>query len=67
MNRITATIAAHLTARLAALRENPDAGLETADKILWAAAVVIIASSAGLLFKNKIEGFINGLTISLGW
>ncbi|MDQ1645627.1 MAG: hypothetical protein QOJ50_1811 [Cryptosporangiaceae bacterium] len=67
MNRLTAAIAAHLTARLAALRENPDAGMETADKILWAAAMVIVASGAGLLFKTKIDSFINGLTISLGW
>ena len=67
MHHITARLAAHLVARLATLREHPDAGMETADKILWAAAMVIVAGGAGLLFKNKVTSFINGLTISLGW
>jgi hypothetical protein len=71
MNRIstrtTNRIAAALAARLHQLRQQPDAGMETADKILWAAAVIIIAGAATFALGNKISTFISGLTISLGW
>ena len=74
MNRIStrlaafaAAMAAALAARLHQLRQQPDAGMETADKILWAAAIIIIAGLATFALGNKVSTFINGLTISLGW
>ena len=67
MNRISTRLAAALTARLHQLRQQPDAGMETADKILWAAAVIVIAGLATFALRNKVTSFIDGLTISLGW
>ena len=67
MNHISTRIAAAVAARLHQLRERPDAGMETADKILWAAAIIIIAGLATFALGNKVSAFISGLTISLGW
>ncbi len=49
------------------LRRQPDAGMETADKILWAAAVTLIVGVVGGIFRTKLEDFANNLTITLGW
>ncbi len=64
---IAARIVARLGDRLRRLREQPDAGVETVDKIMWAAVFVVIVSSVGLLFKNKVEAFLNSITIALGF
>jgi hypothetical protein len=56
-----------LSARLRQLRHQPDAGMETADKILWAAVMTLVASAVGLVFKNKLEDFANNLSVTLGW
>jgi hypothetical protein len=60
-------LSAGLSARLRRLRQQPDAGMETADKILWAAVMTLVASGVGLVFKNKLEDFANNLSITLGW
>lgn len=44
-----------------------DTGMETVDKIIWAAVVLVVASAAGAVFRQKILDFINNLTITLGW
>ncbi len=67
MYRATARVAAAVAARLHQLRDRPDDGMETADKILWAAAVIIIAGAATFALGNKVSTFITNLTISLGW
>ena len=65
--RIAAALTTHLAERLRRLREQPDAGMETVDKIMWAAVIVAVVASVGLLFKNKVEAFMNGITISIGF
>ncbi|GAA0963055.1 hypothetical protein [Virgisporangium aurantiacum] len=49
------------------LRRQPDAGMETADKILWAAAITIVVGVVGGIFRTKLRDFANGLSITLGW
>lgn len=49
------------------IRRTPDAGMETADKILWAAVVTIVVGVVGSIFRDKLRDFANGLTITLGW
>jgi hypothetical protein len=56
-----------LSMRLRQLREQPDAGMETADKILWAAVMTLVASGVGFVFKTKLEEFANNLSVTLGW
>jgi hypothetical protein len=67
MNRVSTLLAAALATRLHHLRRQPDAGMETADKILWAAAIIVIAGLATFALGNKVSAFISSLTISLGW
>ena len=49
------------------LRERPDAGMETADKILWAAVITLTVSAVGYVFKQKLTDFANQLSVTLGW
>lgn len=56
-----------LARRLRRLRRQPDAGMETADKILWAAVITITVSLVGGVFRDKLEAFANSLSITLGW
>ena len=49
------------------LRRQPDAGMETADKILWAAAITVVVGVVGGIFRNKLRDFANNLSITLGW
>jgi hypothetical protein len=49
------------------LRRAPDAGMETADKILWAAAITIVVGVVGGIFRTKLRDFANNLSITLGW
>ena len=65
--RIAAIITTHLGEGVRRMREHPDAGMETVDKIMWAAVVVVVVSAVGLLFKNKVVAFMNSITISLGF
>lgn len=69
--RITLGLVVRLTLILAErtrrLRQQPDAGMETADKILWAAAITITVGAVGAVFKNKLQAFANNLSVTLGW
>jgi len=74
LNRITLGLAVRLALlavlvvdRARQLRRQPDAGLETADKILWAAAITIIVSLVGGVFKDKLKAFADSLSVTLGW
>lgn len=67
MYRIVISITTRVGSRLRRLRDQPDAGMETVDKIMWAAVVVVVVASVGLLFKTKVETFMNGITIALGF
>jgi hypothetical protein len=49
------------------LRHKPDAGMETADKILWAAAITIVVGVVGGVFKDKLKSFADSLSLTLGW
>ena len=49
------------------LRRRPDAGMETADKILWAAAITILVGVVGGILRNKLRDFANNLSVTLGW
>jgi hypothetical protein len=70
-HRFTLGLAVRVTVVLARplrrMRRRPDAGMETADKILWAAAVTIVASAVGAIFRDKLEAFANALSVDLGW
>ena len=70
-NRFTIGLAVRLTLLLAdqsrRLRDKPDAGMETADKILWAAAMTVVVSAVGAIFRDKLKGFASGLSVTLGW
>jgi hypothetical protein len=52
--------------RLAA-GEVADEGSETADKILWTAAIVVIVGAVGLVMKNMLVAAVNSIKITLGW
>ncbi|MBT8225656.1 MAG: hypothetical protein KJO75_09190 [Dactylosporangium sp.] len=72
LTELSARIAARLAAsgvaeRLRRLRRRPDAGMETADKILWAAVITITVSLVGAVFRDKLQAFATSLTITLGW
>jgi hypothetical protein len=71
LNRILLSLVIRTTLVLAdqarRLRRHPDAGMETADKILWAAATTIVVGVVGGIFRNKLRDFANGLSITLGW
>ena len=70
-NRITLGPAVRVTVMVASwarrLRRAPDAGMETADKILWAAAITIVVGDVGGVFKDKFKAFADGLSLTLGW
>lgn len=71
LNRFTLTLAIRLTVLMSdqarRLRRAPDAGMETADKILWAAAMTVVVSGVGAIFRDKLRGFASGLSVTLGW
>lgn len=71
LTRLAARVAmramAALSTRLAQVRRDPDAGMETVDKILWVAATIVIVGTVGMIFKNKLEAFANSLNITLGF
>ena len=74
LNRITLGLAVRLALlavlvadRARRLRRAPDAGMETADKILWAAAITIVVTGVGGIFRNKLEAFATNLSITLGF
>jgi hypothetical protein len=56
-----------LADRTRQLRRQPDAGMESVDKILWTAAITIIVGVVGGIFRAKLRDFANNLTITLGW
>lgn len=71
LNRMTLGLVLRVTLLLAEqarrLRRQPDAGMETADKILWAAAITIVVGAVGAIFRDKLKAFANGLTVTLDW
>lgn len=71
LNRLTLVLAVRLTLLLTdttrRLREKPDTGMETADKILWAAATTVVVSAVGAIFRDKLRSFASGLALTLGW
>lgn len=71
LNRMTLGLVVRLTLLVAdrarRLRRQPDAGMETADKILWAAAITIVVGVVGGVFKDKLKAFADGLSLTLGW
>lgn len=71
INRFALGIAVPLLAMLAEpvrrLREKTDAGMETADKILWAAVITVVVGAVGAIFRDKLKNFATALTLTLGW
>ncbi len=71
INRIGISVGVRLLLALAEparrLRQRTDEGMETADKILWAAAITVVVGAVGGIFRNKLEAFANSLTVTLGW
>jgi hypothetical protein len=71
LTRMTLGLAIRLTLLVSEqtrrLRRTPDAGMETADKILWAAAITIVVGLVGGVFKDKLKAFADGLSVTLGW
>ena len=66
-SRISAVLIVHVVEMVRKVRRTPDAGMETADKILWAAVVTIVVGVVGAIFRDKLEAFANGLTVTLNW
>jgi hypothetical protein len=66
-SRISAALVVRLVGLVRRVRRTPDAGMETADKILWAAVVTIVVGVVGAIFRDKLRDFANGLTVTLGW
>jgi hypothetical protein len=71
LTRMTLGLAVRLTLLVGEqtrrLRRAPDAGMETADKILWAAAITIVVGIVGGVFKDKLKAFADSLSLTLGW
>ncbi len=71
INRLTLGISVRLllllTEPVRRLRAKTDDGMETADKILWAAAITVVVGAVGAIFRDKLKTFATGLTLSLGW
>ena len=71
INRLALGVSVRLLLLLAEpvrrLRAKTDDGMETADKILWAAAITVVVGAVGAIFRDKLENFANGLTLTLGW
>lgn len=65
--RITAVVVVRLAEGVRRIRRTPDAGMETADKILWAAVVTIVVGVVGSIFRDKLRGFAEQLTVTLDW
>jgi hypothetical protein len=66
-NRFSVWLMVRLAEGMRRVRRTPDAGMETADKILWAAVVTIVVGVVGAIFRDKLRDFANGLTVTLGW
>ncbi|GAA1025641.1 hypothetical protein GCM10009557_00340 [Virgisporangium ochraceum] len=66
-NRISAVVTVRVIEMVRKVRRTPDAGMETADKILWAAVVTIVVGVVGGIFRDKLRDFANGLTVTLNW
>lgn len=64
--RVVIAINSLLAGRLRQLRRAPDAGLETADKILWAAGVIVIAGGAIAVFHPAIVKYATNVMNGLG-
>ncbi len=71
INRLTLGVTVRLLLLLAEparrLRAKADDGMETADKILWAAAITVVVGAVGAIFRDKLKTFASGLTLTLGW
>lgn len=66
VTRVVAAINSLVADRLRQLRRAPDAGLETADKILWAAGVIVIAGGAIAVFHPAIVAYAQNVMAGLG-
>lgn len=60
-------VAAAAQARDRELRRRRDDGSESTDKILWAAATVMIAGTIGAVLRGKLQGAAEALGVTLGW
>ncbi len=71
LHRMTLGLVVRLTLLVAErarqLRRAPDVGMETADKILWVAAITIVVGLVGGVFKDKLKAFADGLSVTVGW
>jgi hypothetical protein len=47
-------------------RRSPDAGLETVDKILWAAGIIVIAGGVIGIFSSQIQAYAQSVLGTLG-
>ncbi|GIH16101.1 hypothetical protein Raf01_42730 [Rugosimonospora africana] len=64
--RLATWLHSALADRLRRLRRSPDAGLETADKILWAAGIIVIAGAVIGVFRDDIETYATSVMATLG-
>ncbi len=71
INRLTLGVTVRLLVLLAEparrLRAKTDAGMETANKILWAAVITVVVGAVGAIFRDKLKNFANRLILTLGW
>jgi hypothetical protein len=51
------------------LRTHPDRdrGAETVDKVLWIAVTIVVVGGVGLLFRDAVIQFFNGLVFEIGF
>jgi hypothetical protein len=53
--------------RWAQLKEAPDRGAETVDKVLWIAVIIVVVGAVGLLFRDAVVDFFNNMVFEIGF
>jgi hypothetical protein len=67
MTRLATRTHLAVTERIRRMREEPDRGSDTVERIMWVAIIIIVVAAIGLIFKNKITAYANNLDINLGF
>ncbi len=61
------TINNRIRTGLAALAKHPDRGAQTVDIMLWVAVFIVVVGGVGLIFRNDLVTFFNGLVYDIGF
>jgi len=61
------TIINRIHTRLVTLGNKPDKGAETVEVMLWVAVIIVAVGGVGLIFRNDLVTFFNGLVYDIGF